>query len=124
MLAPLRDEPDWVAWKYPRIQRLVAPAYGKGKRGPSAAFSPADEPAFSPRDAKKSFIDPTRMAGRSVYAGWPMIMAERAGQEKVGSDTVEAGFMIRVLALRIGPQEPWMNTQTFLASWRRTRKRR
>jgi hypothetical protein len=37
MLVPLRAKLAWAAWKYPRFQRLVAPACGKGKRGRSPA---------------------------------------------------------------------------------------
>jgi hypothetical protein len=34
MLAPLRAEPVWAEWKYPRNQRFYALACGKGKREP------------------------------------------------------------------------------------------
>ena len=34
--------------------------------------------------------------------------------EKVCVETVEAGFMTRDLAVLIGPDQPWMNTQAFL----------
>ena len=35
--------------------------------------------------------------------------------EKVCVETVEAGFMTRDLSVLIGPDQPWMNTQAFLA---------
>jgi isocitrate dehydrogenase len=35
--------------------------------------------------------------------------------EKVCIDTVEAGFMTKDLAVLISPDQPWLNTQAFLA---------
>jgi isocitrate dehydrogenase len=35
--------------------------------------------------------------------------------EKVCIETVELGSMTRDLAILIGPKEPWLNTQAFLA---------
>lgn len=35
--------------------------------------------------------------------------------EKIYIETVEAGFMTRDLAILLGPQEPWLTTQAFLA---------
>ena len=35
--------------------------------------------------------------------------------EKVCVETVEAGFMTKDLALLVGPDQPWLNTQEFLS---------
>jgi isocitrate dehydrogenase len=34
--------------------------------------------------------------------------------ERVCVDTVQSGFMTKDLAILIGPEQPWMNTQNFL----------
>jgi isocitrate dehydrogenase len=35
--------------------------------------------------------------------------------EKVWIETVEAGYMTRDRSVLIGPDQPWLNTQAFLA---------
>jgi isocitrate dehydrogenase len=51
-----------------------------------------------------------RRAGR---ASWGGPLSETL--EKVCVETVEAGYMTRDLSVLIRPDQPWMNTQAFLA---------
>jgi isocitrate dehydrogenase len=52
---------------------------------------------------------------RGKFDNTPDVTAFAETLEKVCIETVEAGFMTRDLAILIGPQEPWLNTQAFLA---------
>jgi hypothetical protein len=103
MLAPLRAELAWAAWKYPRIQRLVAPARGKGKGGhsrvPSVASSAGDEKVRS-----HSVFAPTRgLIYRDRFDNTSDVTSFAGALEKGCSATGKSGFMTRDIALLIRP---------------------
>jgi isocitrate dehydrogenase len=52
---------------------------------------------------------------RGRFDSTPDVVAFAETLEKVCVETVEAGFMTKDLAILIGPEQPWMNTQNFLA---------
>lgn len=52
---------------------------------------------------------------RGTFDETPDVVAFAQALEKVCIETVEAGFMTKDLALLIGPDQPWMTTQQFLA---------
>jgi isocitrate dehydrogenase len=54
------------------------------------------------------------LAKRGEFDGTPDVTAFAHTLEKVCVDTVEAGQMTKDLALLIGPEQPWLNTQAFL----------
>jgi isocitrate dehydrogenase len=51
---------------------------------------------------------------RGTFDETPDVVTFAENLEKVCVDTVEAGFMTKDLALLIGPDQSWMNTQAFL----------
>jgi len=51
---------------------------------------------------------------RGTFDDTPEVVTFAENLEKVCVDTVEAGFMTKDLALLIGPEQAWMNTQAFL----------
>jgi len=52
---------------------------------------------------------------RGRFDNTPDLVAFAEALEKVCVETVEAGHMTKDLASLVGPQQPWMNTQAFLA---------
>ncbi|GAB6054363.1 NADP-dependent isocitrate dehydrogenase [Magnetospira thiophila] len=52
---------------------------------------------------------------RGMFDNTPDVVAFAETLEKVCVDTVEAGHMTKDLALLIGPDQPWLTTQKFLA---------
>jgi len=55
------------------------------------------------------------LAYRGKFDGTPDVTAFAETLEKVCVDTVESGFMTKDLAILIGKDQPWLNTQAFLA---------
>ncbi len=51
---------------------------------------------------------------RGEFDGTPDVKHFAETLEKVCIDTVQAGFMTKDLAILIGPNQPWLNTQQFL----------
>ncbi len=51
---------------------------------------------------------------RGLFDDTPDVVAFADGLEKVCVETVEAGYLTKDLALLIGPDQPWLNTQAFL----------
>ena len=51
---------------------------------------------------------------RGEFDGTPDVKHFAETLEKVCIDTVESGFMTKDLAILIGPNQPWLNTQQFL----------
>jgi isocitrate dehydrogenase len=51
---------------------------------------------------------------RGQFDGTPDLVRFAETLEKVCVDTVEKGFMTKDLAILIGPDQPWLNTQAFL----------
>ena len=51
---------------------------------------------------------------RGLFDGTPEVVGFADGLEKVCVETVESGHMTKDLALLIGPDQPWLNTQAFL----------
>ncbi len=51
---------------------------------------------------------------RGLFDDTPDVVTFAGGLEKVCIETVEAGYMTKDLALLIGPDQPWLNTQAFL----------
>ncbi len=56
------------------------------------------------------------LAHRGVMDGTPEVTAFAETLERVCVETVEAGQMTKDLALLIGPDQPWLTTQEFLAA--------
>lgn len=54
------------------------------------------------------------IAYRGQFDGTPAVVKFAETLEKVCVETVEAGFMTKDLALLIGPDQTWLNTQAFL----------
>jgi len=54
------------------------------------------------------------LAYRGRFDGTPEVVRFAETLEKVCVETVEAGFMTKDLALLVGPEQHWMNTQAFL----------
>jgi len=54
------------------------------------------------------------LAYRGQFDGTPAVATFAETLEKVCVETVEAGFMTKDLALLIGPDQTWLNTQAFL----------
>ncbi|HEX9570426.1 MAG TPA: isocitrate/isopropylmalate family dehydrogenase, partial [Rhodospirillales bacterium] len=54
------------------------------------------------------------LAYRGQFDGTPAVVKFAETLEKVCVETVEAGFMTKDLALLIGPDQTWLNTQAFL----------
>jgi isocitrate dehydrogenase len=54
------------------------------------------------------------VAYRGRFDGTPEVVKFAETLEKVCVETVEAGFMTKDLALLIGPEQTWLNTQAFL----------
>ncbi|MEO5337720.1 MAG: NADP-dependent isocitrate dehydrogenase [Magnetospirillum sp. WYHS-4] len=54
------------------------------------------------------------LAYRGQFDGTPDVVRFAETLEKVCVDTVEKGFMTKDLAILIGPDQPWLNTQAFL----------
>ena len=54
------------------------------------------------------------LAYRGKFDGTPDVVNFAETLEKVCIDTVESGFMTKDLALLIGPDQAWLNTQAFL----------
>ncbi len=52
---------------------------------------------------------------RGTFDNTPEVVTFAETLEKVCVDTVESGFMTKDLALLIGPDQGWLNTQAFLA---------
>jgi isocitrate dehydrogenase len=52
---------------------------------------------------------------RGRFDNTPDVTAFAETLERVCVETVEAGHMTKDLAILIGPEQPWMNTQDFLA---------
>ena len=52
---------------------------------------------------------------RGKFDNTPDVTAFAETLEKVCIETVEAGYMTRDLSVMIGPDQPWMTTQGFLA---------
>jgi isocitrate dehydrogenase len=52
---------------------------------------------------------------RGRFDNTPDVTAFAETLERVCVETVEAGYMTKDLAILIGPEQPWMNTQDFLA---------
>jgi isocitrate dehydrogenase len=52
---------------------------------------------------------------RGQFDGTPDVMRFAQALEEVCVETVESGFMTKDLAILIGPDQPWMTTQQFLA---------
>jgi isocitrate dehydrogenase len=52
---------------------------------------------------------------RGRFDSTPAVTAFAETLERVCVETVEAGYMTKDLAILIGPEQPWMNTQDFLA---------
>jgi isocitrate dehydrogenase len=52
---------------------------------------------------------------RGRFDNTPDVTAFAETLERVCVETVEAGFMTKDLAILIGPKQPWLNTQDFLA---------
>ena len=52
---------------------------------------------------------------RGQFDGTPEVVLFAKTLERVCVETVEAGFMTKDLALLIGPDQPWLTTQDFLA---------
>ncbi len=52
---------------------------------------------------------------RGQFDGTPEVVLFAKTLERVCVETVEAGFMTKDLALLIGPEQPWLTTQDFLA---------
>ncbi len=55
------------------------------------------------------------LAYRGQFDGTPEVTRFAETLEKVCVETVEAGFMTKDLAILIGPEQTWLNTQDFLA---------
>jgi isocitrate dehydrogenase len=51
---------------------------------------------------------------RGTFDNTPDVVDFAKNLEKVCIETVEAGFMTKDLALLIGPDQAWLNTQEFL----------
>ncbi|HEY4635040.1 MAG TPA: NADP-dependent isocitrate dehydrogenase, partial [Rhodospirillales bacterium] len=54
------------------------------------------------------------LAYRGRFDSTPEVVRFAETLEKVCVDSVEAGFMTKDLALLIGPDQTWLNTQAFL----------
>ena len=52
---------------------------------------------------------------RGQFDGTPEVTLFAKTLERVCVETVEGGFMTKDLALLIGPDQPWLTTQDFLA---------
>jgi isocitrate dehydrogenase len=52
---------------------------------------------------------------RGRFDNTPDVVAFAQALEQVCVETVEAGFMTKDLASLVGPEQPWLNTQAFLA---------
>jgi isocitrate dehydrogenase len=55
------------------------------------------------------------LAYRGQFDGTPEVTRFAETLERVCVETVEAGFMTKDLAVLIGPEQKWLNTQAFLA---------
>jgi isocitrate dehydrogenase len=55
------------------------------------------------------------LAYRGRFDGTPEVTRFAEALEKVCVQTVESGFMTKDLAILVGPEQKWMNTQAFLA---------
>jgi isocitrate dehydrogenase len=56
------------------------------------------------------------LAARGRMDGTPEVSAFAETLERVCVQTVEGGSMTKDLALLVGPEEPWLTTQEFLAA--------
>ncbi|MDP6121927.1 MAG: isocitrate/isopropylmalate family dehydrogenase, partial [Rhodospirillales bacterium] len=54
------------------------------------------------------------IAYRGKFDGTPDVVDFAESLERVCVETVESGFMTKDLALLIGPDQAWLNTQAFL----------
>jgi len=108
---------------------LLAPACGKGKRGrplariPEAAHGTVTRHYRRHQLGRETSTNPiasifawTRgLIYRAKIDNTPDVTAFAETPEKVCIETVESGSMTRDLAILIGPREPRLNTQAFLA---------
>ena len=89
---------------------------GGGARHRDAALPPAPEGQETSTNPIASIFAWTRgLAYRGQFDGTPDVTAFAETLEKVCVETVESGFMTKDLSVLIGPEEPWLNTQDFLA---------
>ena len=56
------------------------------------------------------------MEHRGKLDGTPEVSAFAQTLERVCIETVEGGLMTKDLALLVGPDQPWLTTQDFLAA--------
>ncbi len=88
-----------------------------GARHGDAALSASTRRAARPAPTRSPPSSPGR-AGSPIAAGSttrPTVTRFAETLERVCIETVESGAMTKDLAVLIGPEQPWLNTQAFLA---------